>query len=398
MFSMTARVRLLIPLLFVTFAAAQATPPGLEPGEAEARQRTTDARLPVKFTRPTTEVRGIWLASRDMTMPREDLRNRLDQLKSAHFNTVLIDTYFRGYVAYPGSEHLPQFPDFNGEDVLAFLIDECHQRGMKADLWMEYGFYSYFTPDATKDPSMGQILDEHPELLSVDADGTRFIHRSFGDFYSICPSNPKSHQILADIFAEAVRKYPAVNGLNLDRIRYAAGNYCYCDYCKTHFHGDTGIELTKFAQGSVEDRKFLEWKRQQTAKAVATIVRSVRAVKSDLPITSYVVGPDEMDDKAQGWDLWMQQGLLDGIAVSMYGGDIRPATEKAVRLLGPSRDKLIAAISCDQETPVYLTNIELSRGYRMMGQYTWHFGDVFDDLDALTAGPYAAPAESPLDR
>jgi uncharacterized lipoprotein YddW (UPF0748 family) len=389
-----------LALAAFTAAHGQTTRPatGLEPGEAEARQRATTAPRPTTFTSPATEVRGVWLASRDMTRPRDELRARLDQLKAANFNTVLIDTCFRGCVAYPGSAHLPQFPDFNGEDVLGWLIDECHARGLRAELWMEYGFYSYFTPDAAKDPSMGRVLDEFPALLSIDAGGNKFIRRSFGDFYSICPTNPKSWQVLASIYAEAVRKYPRVDGLNLDRIRYASAEHCHCHACKTTFHRNTGMELEKFPPGSDGAKKFLEFKRHQTVNAVRTIVTAVREVRPNISITSYVVGPDEMDDKAQGWDLWMKAGLLDGVAVSMYGADIRPAATRAIELLGPNRDKLICAICCEQETDVYVANLELSRRFSKLGQFTWHFGEVWDDVDALKTGPYRGPARPALSR
>ena len=396
MFGVTRYCAVFVVCVLCSCAGAQlkspAPAPGLEPGEAEARQRTTSATMPTTFTSPAVELRGVWLASRDMVLPRAELLKRLDQLKAANFNAVLIDTYFRGYVAYPGSAHLPQFPEFRGEDVVGWLIDECHKRGMQAHLWMEYGFYAYFTTDATKDPSTGRILDEVPALLSIDANGNKFIHRSFGDFYSMCPAHPKSWQILADVSAEAVRKYPKADGLNLDRIRFATGDHCYCDYCKACFHKNTGMELTAFAPGSDGARKFLEFKRHRTVNAVRTIVTAVRGVRPGITITSYVVGPDEMDDKAQAWDLWMKEGLLDAVAVSMYGADIRPAAERAMKLLGPNRDKLICAISCDQTTDVYLTNIELARQFAPIGQFTWHFGDVWDDVDALQNGPYARPA------
>jgi uncharacterized lipoprotein YddW (UPF0748 family) len=372
-------------------------PAGQEPGDAESRQRSGDAPLVTTFTHRAVELRGVWLASRDMTAPKDTLVAKLDALKSANFNTVLIDTYFKGFVVYPGGKIVPQAPEFRDKpDVLAMLIDECHQRGIRADLWMEYGFYGYFTADATKDKSMGPILDAHPELLSVDADGTRFIHRGFGDFYSMCPSNPKSHEILAQIYAEAVTKYPQADGVNLDRIRYADANYCYCDYCKEHFRAETAIELKKFTERSNEAKKFLDWKRRQTTKAVETIAKAVRAARPGIVITSYVVGPAEMDSKSQGWDLWMQANLLDGVAVSMYGPDIRPAARRAIELLGPHRDKLIAAISCDQKTPIYLSNIEISRSLGNLGQITWHLGDLNDDIEALWHGPYSTPAKSSL--
>ena len=92
----------------------------------------------------------------------------------------------------------------------------------------------------------------------------------------------------------------------------------------------------------------------------------------------------------------MQRGLLDAVAVSMYGADIRPASEKALDLLRGDSSKLISAISCDQQPPIYITNIEVSRAYKPLGQFTWHLADLSDDLDALKSGPYSAPARSPL--
>jgi uncharacterized lipoprotein YddW (UPF0748 family) len=338
------------------------------------------------------EFRGIWLASGDLARPRAELAGWLDRLAAANFNAVLIDTCYRGVVAYPGSAILPHDPKLNGEDTLGWLIDQCHQRGLRAHLWMEYGFYSYFTTDAKKDPSMGAILDEHPDLLSISADGDKFIHRDFGDYYSLCPSNPRSHEILSRIYAEAVRKYPSADGVNLDRIRYAASDYCYCDFCAEKFRKDTGLELRKFIPGTDGARKFLQWKRRQTVQAVRTIVHAIDAARPGIPITSYVVGPEEMDERAQGWDLWMQEGLLDAVAVSMYGPDIEAAAQKSIALLGDSREKLICAISSEHPIDAYLRNIQLSRNLGAVGQSTWHFGQVLDDLDRLKAGPYATPA------
>src|SRR4051812_24724140 len=137
-----------------------------------------------------------------MLLPRAEIAAKLDVLKAANFNLVLIDTYFRGFVAYPGSAILPQYPEFHGDDVVGWMIEQAHARGMQAHLWMEYGFYSYFSKDAAIDLSMGPILDRDPDLLSVDFAGHKFIHRVFGDFYSICPSNPKSHELLASIYVE----------------------------------------------------------------------------------------------------------------------------------------------------------------------------------------------------
>lgn len=385
---------LAVALVSSGIAFAQAAKPGLEPGQAEAmNNRRTVGK--VVWTQPPVETRGIWVASRDMDGSSAEIAAKVDQIKKANLNTVLIDTVFRGFVAYPGSSTLPVYPDFKGGDgdVFKAWIDACHARGLKAEAWMEYGFYAYFTPDAKADKSMGAVLDKEPELLSVDAKGNRSIHREFGDFYSYCPSNPRVHVILAKLYAETATKYP-IDGMNLDRIRYAGGDYCYCDYCKTHFKSETGLELKVFEKGSAEAKTWLEWKRERTAMAVATIAKAVRAVRPGMPITSYVVGPDEMDDKAQGWDLWVKQGSVDALAVSMYGADIEPACQKAIKLMGGS-DKLICAVNAAMSNDIFASNIEIGRKHTRLGQYIWHFGDFTDDVESLAKGPYQQPANSP---
>jgi uncharacterized lipoprotein YddW (UPF0748 family) len=388
----------LLVLVTVSCVRGQTRPAGLEPGEAEGRDKTRTLDANLTFTHPATEARGVWVASNDLLGPRDVMLHKFDRLKVAHFNTVLVDCWFRGYTSFPGSDIAPQYPDFKGEDVLATTIEEAHKRGLRIEPWISYGFYAYFTPDASKDQSMGAILTKHPELVSIDAQGRKSIHRTFGDFYSLCAANPKSHEILGQLMVEIVTKYP-VDGLHLDRIRFPEVDFCYCDYCKEHFKQDTGVELKPFAKDSPEAKKWTEWKRQQTLAAVKHFEKVVHAAKPGLPITSYVVGPDEMDARGQSWDLWANQCVLDAVAVSMYGADIRPAAKKALaRLNGAGRSRLLCAISADHiDTPIYAANVQVAREISPLGQFTWFLGQLDDaDFDALQAGPYAEPAKDPL--
>jgi uncharacterized lipoprotein YddW (UPF0748 family) len=387
-----------ITLALVTFSRAQSRPAGLEPGEAEGRNKTRAIEPNLKFTHPTTEARGVWLASNDLLGSRDLLLHKFDRLKSAHFTTVMIDSYFRGYTAYPGSAIAPEYPDLKGEDTLGLVINEAHQRGLKAQAWVSYGFYAYWTPDASKDSSMGAILEKNPQLVSIDAEGRKLIHRNVGDFYSLCAANPKSHEILGQLMVEIATKY-TIDAIHLDRIRFPEAEFCYCDYCKVHFKADTGIDLKPFARGSDEQKKWTEWKRQQTLAAVKHFEKVIHAAKRGLPITAYVVGPDEMDSRGQSWDLWAKAGVLDAIAVSMYSADVHPAADKALARLGESgKSRLICALSADKiPTSIYSANIQAARDVSPLGQYTWFLGQLDDvDFDALEAGSYSQPARDPI--
>jgi uncharacterized lipoprotein YddW (UPF0748 family) len=377
----------------------------LEPGQAhpaekespEATTQTASVRA-AQWTHPEVELRGIWLPGKELLGSTESIVSKLDKIAKANFNAVMPDAYFKGYVIYPNSKHLPQLPEAKGSDPLAFFTKEAHKRGLQVHVWLEYGFYAYHTPDATKNPSMGPWLDAHPELLSVSANGNKYIHNpAWGDFYSMCPANPRCHELIANIATEILERYP-VDGINLDRIRFAGENYCYCDYCKEHFQKDTGMELVAFPKDSAGAKRFLEWERQQLVKAVETIRKKVKETRPNAILTSYVVPPAEKDNKAQPWDLWAKHRLLDAIAVSMYGRNIVPDAEQAVRIFGSSKDLLVAAISCEVPSQIYLENIEKARRYAPLGQITWYSGQVDDDLEGLREGPYAKPAKIPFIR
>jgi uncharacterized lipoprotein YddW (UPF0748 family) len=367
---------------------------GQEPGVAQAKEATT--RPPITtFTHPEVETRFVWLPSRDILVPREQLMAKLDQLKAVGFNRVGIDVQFRGGVLYPNSESLPQVPEAKGEDLLRICIDAIHARGMKADAWMEYGMYAHFTAKKD-DKSMGKWLDAHPELLSVDKNGLGPIARSFGTFYSLDPAAPGSAELLAKLNIEVVTRYD-IDALNFDRMRYAEFDHLGVA-SRERFEKETGVKFAEATDfNSPAGKTLSEWKRKQLLASLTTITEAVRKAKPGLPLTSYVVPPDEMMNKSQSYDLWMKAGLLDGIYVSMYGQDITDAANKAIALLGGDKSKLYAAVNAEQTTANLTTNIEISRQLGLRGQGVWYAGAIDEaDAKALTDGPYARPATTEL--
>lgn len=382
----------------LVIAASVARPQSFEPGQLEAQQTTRPTTTrPVVFSHPEVEVRGVWLTARDLLQGRDAVARQLDRFRDANLNTVLLDCWFRGYAGFPGSDVAPLHPQLDA-DLFGWVIEQARQRGLKVHAWPEYGFYAYHAADPTRDRSTGPILAKHPELTALNADGrAALVNPQFGAFYSLCPSNPKSHELLGQVIVDCLTRYPALSGVNLDRIRYPDADYCFCDYCRRHFRDDTGLELKRYPGGSAGARRLLDWRREQTATAVKTIREMVRRARPGLPVTAYVVGPLDMDSKAQGWDLWAERGLVDGLAVSMYGADIEPAAQRALELLGEKRGLLICALNAGQESELFVGNIEIARRYSKLGQFSWYAGDVLDDADALRAGPYARPARSPLE-
>lgn len=366
-----------------------------EPGQLDRVAASSAATTDTSWTRRAEEFRGAWLTSADLMAPPEQLTDRIACAARANCNVLMVNVWFRGYVAFPGCSVVAQYPPMAGTDPVRTAITEARRHGMQVHLWTEYGFYAYHRPPGSIGSSMGPLLDARPELASLDSEGTATIHNpKFGDYYSLCPSNPASHALLAGIVGEALARYDA-DGLNLDRIRYAGPNHCFCPYCRGHFRAETGLDMADCTKETTGSRRLLAWRRERLCDAMRTLRDAARRARPGIVITSYVVPPSEMDARAQGWDDWVKRNLVDAVAVSMYGQDIGNDLEQALRLLDNRSGRLICALAAAQPSADLLANIELARRRNTLGQFIWHLGDLRDDVEALAAGPYAGPARVP---
>ena len=104
---------------------------------------------------PKHEIRAVWLTTvYGLDWPRftansehsrkaqqEAVCDMLDRLQDANFNTVFFQVRLRGDVAYRSAIE-PMSYVFSGKegvspgyDPLAYVIKECHQRGMECHAW-----------------------------------------------------------------------------------------------------------------------------------------------------------------------------------------------------------------------------------------------------------------------
>lgn len=343
------------------------------------------------------ESRGVWIGREEMLEGREKLAARLDRLSSAGINTVYVNTQFRGYVAYPGGVVMPQFPDFAKGDsgLLDFLVPAIQERGMRAEAWTEYGFFAYYTPDREKDASRGVILDRHPELTAIAEDGAPFMkNETLGYFYSMCPANPASHEILAGIYLEMINRYP-FDGLNLDRVRFFDKRFCHCDYCRTAFREASGMVLPKFDEATTAAAAWKEWRKRRTGEFVRGLALAMRAKYPGRSLTSAVVSPDVIEDKGQDWPSWMRAGLLDAAMPMLYARDISGSVA-FIKANVPEGAPIYYGIDAGLGWNLFSAQIDSLRKERAQGITIWYGVPLDPLLGNLGAGPFAARAVSPL--
>lgn len=349
-------------------------------------------------TTPTlVEERGVWLNRSELFAPKEELIAFLDSLKEANFTSVYINTYFRGTVIYPDSKYLPQFGEVSEPDILTWLIPEVKKRGMRAEAWLEYGFYAFHTKDATQTTDRGAFLTKHPELTAIASDGASYIHnKEWGDFFSLCPANPLSHKLLTDLFIEVAQRYP-FDGLNLDRIRFPNEKFCYCAYCREHFKKDTGVELKPSQEGAPEFQKFVAWREEQLTVFMKNLSPAIRAVRPGITISLASLPPDMKESHAQCWDRWLKDGYVDAAMPMLYGD---AGFKKRIEIISRYprwNERIFPGLDASGLSPQkVLEQMEFSRQQGAKGFAFWYSGKLSDDLPLLREKAFAQPAVSPL--
>lgn len=172
---------------------------------------------------PKREVRAMWLTTiggldwpktyahtpRTIEKQKQELRDLLDRLQKANFNTVLLQTRIRGTVIYP-SQYEPWDGCVSGNpgvspgyDPLAFAIEECHKRGMECHAWVVS--IPVGRPNGTGPKNLKR---RHPELLM-----------KVGDEMFMRPEKRETADYIAGICREIIRNYD-IDGIHLDYIRY----------------------------------------------------------------------------------------------------------------------------------------------------------------------------------
>jgi uncharacterized lipoprotein YddW (UPF0748 family) len=269
---------------------------------------------------PKHEVRAVWLTTiygldwPNRPVVNEDSRTRqkqelcamLDRLKEANFNTVFVQTRLRGDVIYP-SDIEPAAKVFTGTygalpgyDPLAFVIDECHKRGLEC-----HAYFVTFPVGSTK------IVDEQGDLSVVKRQPGLCL--KYKNEWYLDPGQPATADYILSLVEEIVGNYD-IDGIHFDYIRYPGK--VFPDENSYKLYG-TGYSLE-------------DWRRENINRLVARISRRVKSEKPWVQVSSSPVGKyrkdastpnaswTAYDDVYQDPRAWLEAGNHDMIVPMMY--------------------------------------------------------------------------------
>lgn len=187
----------------------------------------------------------------------------LKKIKSLGFTHAVVDIRpITGEVLFE-SAYAPRMDEWQGAkrerfDYLGYFITEAHKLGIQvhASLNVFVAGHNYF--------DRGLIYDNHPEWASMVYTPNKGIIpiTQQKEKYSamVNPINPDFQKHILNILREVVTKYPKLDGLMLDRVRYDGICADFSDLSRAQFEAYIGEKVINFPTD------IFEWKKNADGK------------------------------------------------------------------------------------------------------------------------------------
>jgi uncharacterized lipoprotein YddW (UPF0748 family) len=287
-----------------------------------ARPRANDAYA--------SRTRAAWVHLFDGTLKtRAGVQAMVDELARADANVVFAQVVRRHDAYYP-SNVLPRTPDpgvASGFDVVAELLTAAHARGIEVHAWFGIAPTWHGAYEGLPAPA-GWMHTTHG-LAAPVAD--RWVTRSHGGTWSsyLDPGVPQVRSHVAAVVRELATRYPRLDGIHLDYVRYDGADQGYNPIALTRYRADTGATGTP----APTDAAFTTWRREQTRRLVLTARQAIAASGNPVSLSAAVIswgdGPTTPDQAGfrrtaaytralQDWDGWVRRGEVDMVVPMNY--------------------------------------------------------------------------------
>ena len=293
----------------------------------------TDAFTP--FVARPPETRGAWLTNidSDILFDRDRLRQALENLKAANFNTVYITVWNGGYTLYPSEvaerasgQRIDPHPGLQGRDILAEAIAEGRRLGLAVVPWLEFGLMA---------PANSELARRNPGWIAQRRDGSNRFQYGRDTRVWLNPGHPDVQKFMTDLVDELAARYP-VDGIQFD------DHFAY--------PVELGYDPTTLAQYALErdgqtppdlatDPDWMRWRSGRLTQLMGQIQQTLKAKRSTA-IMSLSPNPQPFaySTSLQSWSDWVGRGWIDELIVQIYRED--PALFEAELL---DRDLQIAS-------------------------------------------------------
>jgi hypothetical protein len=154
----------------------------------------------------------------------DEIEQMVRHVQEMQFTTLLIAGKPPNGRAYWDTEIGTRAPDFPDLDHLAVASEACERAGLECLVQ-----FCTFVEGSAQDPS--DFLKEHPEWAEYHEGQPQALAERGGDVFG-CPDRPEVRDYELSLIREIVTKYPHVDGISFDYIRYGNDRWCDCERSK----------------------------------------------------------------------------------------------------------------------------------------------------------------------
>lgn len=296
------------------------------------------------------EVRALWVVRTSMVSP-STIERAVALAARSGYNALFVQVRGRGD-AYYRSSHEPraeplasQPPDF---DPLGYLLRCASEAGLQVHAWLNV-FYVWSQSQMPR--SRQHVISRSPQWIARDT-RNRYQMTTAGKVEGIylCPSNPNVRAHLLRVFAEVATRYPALDGLHLDYVRYPHEGYCYCVGCRARFRQAMLRRVSETRRAALDKQaagrnpfawihafpaEWDDWRRDQVSAFVRAFSRQSRRINPNLILSAAVWAVPEhaARHKMQDWLHWLCSDWLDTVLPMAYDKDTAVVQAQTARLM-----------------------------------------------------------------
>lgn len=303
--------RFLLGAVIVLAASCGTTKKSVKENNIPPKEATSKDTTEKAFVMPEKEVRAVWVATiGGIDWPRERFteasqkawyEQMLDTLQKLNINTVYFQVRPKADAFYdspyePWSQYVTGYrgkaPSY---DVLRWVIDETHRRGMSFHAWI-----NPYRVDQKQRPNgrFSQLDPKIPKDLVKDYRMVRVYN----------PAMPETRQRVCNIVADLLRKYD-VDGIHLD-------DYFYPALVKGEKMRDEA-EYRRYGKGFASISDF---RRAMVDSLISSMHDTIKAVRPNAVFSISPQGNYENNYNTMYADIakWSKQGWCDVIIPQLY--------------------------------------------------------------------------------
>lgn len=308
------------------------------------------------------QVRGVWVeceGSNDTLSSPTKLQQLISLAKDSGINTIFLQVSRHNRSWYNSS--LSDTTPFNNIwakhkiDPLEYTIHHAHRNNIKVYAWI-----NIFRIGKQIDAPVIKKLSN--SVITCDGSGKTLIKYPASKLpdggYWLDPGDLKVQNYILDIVSELIQKYPQLDGIHLDYIRYPylelnpgsrfsdRKDFGYGTESVKRFKAKFNYSpLNMNLDDKIRTQKWDDWRRQQITDLIGKIYKLCKNKKKDLKVSCAV---QPWIDRAylvayQDWCTWLSEGIVDFVVIMNYSID-----RKIVKYLSE------AAIKTANESSVYV--------------------------------------------